>query len=353
MVRLWAEKEMRNLKRLAAAGIKCPDPLEVRENVLVMTFVGSKEGWWVFHVFFKVPCKQHLFHCNRASPRLKDAELPPASCAALYRQLVLIVRRMFHECKLVHADLSEYNILFHEENLWIIDVSQSVEHDHPSAFDFLKSDIKNVEDFFGRLGVRCLGLRRCFEFVTRGKQGEDAGQEEAVLEKWLGEEGVGEIDKEEGNHAIPTSKRAENAAHEDSVFLRSFIPRTLNDVYDPERDVAKLSRGEGSGLIYVDTIGVVGPEGDDTKQGSVQERRPRVKFQDQAVKLSESNTMANRRDTDDELGEGSGQESVDDSGDSDDEVEGAKKEGFVDRTPRGHRHEDRDAKKVSLTTFCS
>lgn len=324
MVRLWAEKEMRNLKRLAAAGIKCPDPLEVRENVLVMTFVGSKEGW--------------------ASPRLKDAELPAASCAALYRQLVLIVRRMFHECKLVHADLSEYNILFHEENLWIIDVSQSVEHDHPSAFDFLKSDIKNVEDFFGRLGVRCLGLRRCFEFVTRDKQGEDAGQEEAVLEKWLGEEGVGEIDQEEGDHAIPTSERAEeDAAHEDSVFLRSFIPRTLNDVYDPERDVAKLSRGEGSELIYADTIGVVGPE-DDTKQGLVQ-KRTRVKFQDQAVELSESNTMANRSDADVESDEGSGDESVDDSGDSDNEVEGVKKEGFVDRTPRGHRHEDRDAKK--------
>lgn len=47
MVRLWAEKEMRNLRRLQTAGIKCPDPLEVRENVLVMTFVGSPEGWYV------------------------------------------------------------------------------------------------------------------------------------------------------------------------------------------------------------------------------------------------------------------------------------------------------------------
>ena len=47
MVRLWAEKEMRNLKRLVAAGIPCPDPLEVRENVLVMGFLGDKEGWSV------------------------------------------------------------------------------------------------------------------------------------------------------------------------------------------------------------------------------------------------------------------------------------------------------------------
>lgn len=45
MVRMWAEKEMRNLKRLIAAGIRAPDPVEVRENVLVMTFVGDKDGW--------------------------------------------------------------------------------------------------------------------------------------------------------------------------------------------------------------------------------------------------------------------------------------------------------------------
>ena len=47
MVRLWAEKEMRNLKRLVAAGIRAPEPIEVRENVLVMNFVGDKEGWYV------------------------------------------------------------------------------------------------------------------------------------------------------------------------------------------------------------------------------------------------------------------------------------------------------------------
>lgn len=47
MVRVWAEKEMRNLKRLKTAGICCPEPIEVRENVLVMTFVGDKDGWSV------------------------------------------------------------------------------------------------------------------------------------------------------------------------------------------------------------------------------------------------------------------------------------------------------------------
>jgi RIO kinase 1 len=45
MVRLWAEKEMRNLRRLVAAGVPSPEPIEVRENVLVMNFLGDEEGW--------------------------------------------------------------------------------------------------------------------------------------------------------------------------------------------------------------------------------------------------------------------------------------------------------------------
>ena len=50
MVRLWAEKEMRNLKRLVAASIRCPEPIEVRENVLVMKFLGDSDGWCVSHL---------------------------------------------------------------------------------------------------------------------------------------------------------------------------------------------------------------------------------------------------------------------------------------------------------------
>ena len=40
MVKLWAEKEMRNLARLAAAGILCPRPLQLRLHVL-----GARARW--------------------------------------------------------------------------------------------------------------------------------------------------------------------------------------------------------------------------------------------------------------------------------------------------------------------
>lgn len=41
MVKTWAEKEMRNLLRLQAAGIRCPKPLLLRMHVLVMDFIGE------------------------------------------------------------------------------------------------------------------------------------------------------------------------------------------------------------------------------------------------------------------------------------------------------------------------
>ncbi|KAI0057816.1 RIO1-domain-containing protein [Artomyces pyxidatus] len=292
MVRLWAEKEMRNLRRLVAAGIPCPDPMEVRENVLVMTFLGDKEGW--------------------ASPRLKDAEIDKAAYPKLYAELVLNVRKLFHQCKLVHADLSEYNILYHEGQLYIIDVSQSVEHDHPSAFDFLRSDLKNVEDFFSKNGVQCLGLRRCFEFIIREKL-EGASPDEA-FQKALLEAASGDAEEEVTHDAAD--------AHEDSVFLQSYIPRSLNELYDPERDADALRRGARSTLIYADTIGLVEPTPQEAPKATV------VRFEE-----------ASEDETSSEDARGEGEE----SDESDHEAEDGKT--FQDRPPRGHRHEDRDAKK--------
>ena len=68
----------------------------------------------------------------------------------LYRDIVLTTRKMFHECRLVHGDLSEFNLLYHEGRAYFIDVSQSVEHDHPHALEFLRKDLVNVNDFFRR-----------------------------------------------------------------------------------------------------------------------------------------------------------------------------------------------------------
>lgn len=135
MVRTWAEKEMRNLARLVSAGLPTPPPLILRDHILVMAFVG-RDGV--------------------AAPRLKDASISSERMPALYMQLVTDVRTMYQQCRLVHADLSEYNLLYHEGRLWIIDVSQSVDLDHPRCFDFLREDLLHVNSFFARKGAQAL-----------------------------------------------------------------------------------------------------------------------------------------------------------------------------------------------------
>ncbi|KAF8627405.1 hypothetical protein AX17_006220 [Amanita inopinata Kibby_2008] len=356
MVRLWAEKEMRNLKRLVAAGIRCPEPIEVRDNVLVMSFLGDKEGW--------------------ASPRLKDAELPEDQdvLTELYIELVCIVRRMYHQCKLVHADLSEYNILVHGGHLHVIDVSQSVEHDHPSAYNFLRSDIRNVEEFFGRRGVKCLGIRKCFEFVTGeelGMKGRSGQTEETTLKQWIYQNSLhpSQLDdqEEQGGTSQPyqdeETKTTEgskvdeaHAAQEDAVFLHSFIPRTLNEVYDPERDVEKLARGRGEALIYAKTIGVIGPtvpaddvildyeRQDHSNETEITQRMKELRF---IVKSEDDDMLAEHRDDTRTEIESSSDESGENQGTEDDEEANAER-GYVERKPRGHRHEDREAKKVCM-----
>ena len=282
---------------------------------------------------------------------MKDADIPPVAFPALYNELLLTTRKLFHECKLVHADLSEYNILYHVEpkqpatvdspepsheehhgHLYIIDVSQSVEHDHPHAFDFLRSDLRNVEEFFSRRGVRCLGLRRAFEFVTKESFANEGG-EEAALQKRLEESERADVE-EPSDDAVTVGAHA--AADEDSVFMRSYIPRTLNEVYDPERDVGVLSRGEGQKLIYKDTIGLVVPK---DKESPVEAKRT-VQFADGNLDTTADGDKDSASEESQSDGEG------EDESDEEDEDDG-----FKERKPRGHRHEDKEAKKVHPINF--
>ena len=291
---------------------------------------------------------------DRASPRLKDADIAPGAFPALYSELLLTTRKLFHECKLVHADLSEYNILYHVEStsspygsdpdqdqerqhqerqsqpqqeeearghLYIIDVSQSVEHDHPHAFDFLRADLRNVEDFFSKRGVRCLGLRRAFEFITKESLEGEGGPEAALRRR----RAQAEQEEAEDDNEDAAAVNGRSVVDEDSVFMRSYIPRTLNEVFDPERDVGALNRGEGEKLIYKDMIGIVAPK------DQVVESQRKVQFQDDLDEDSDASGASSSGGESDE-GDGAG--------------EGGEEGEYKERRARGHRHEDKEAKKV-------
>jgi RIO kinase 1 len=246
MVQQWTEKEYRNLIRLQEAGVPAPTPLIIKPPVLVMEFFG-RDGW--------------------PAPRLKDASLSPERLTAAYAEVCILMRRMFCRAKLVHGDLSEYNILYHRRQVIIIDVSQSVEDDHPMALDFLRRDCVNVNDFFSRGGVSpVLGLRELFEFITR-EEGIDSTAPEARAEEDLRLEDAlrAALVAAEGRS---DEERAKIAA-DDYVFNQSFIPRSLDDIYNGDADMHRTtSRDPEARDRYAKLTGNSNGPGDEGRSGA-------------------------------------------------------------------------------------
>jgi len=133
VVEAWCMKEYRNLTRAFHSGVRVPKPIAFKSNVLVMEFIGE-------------PGER-----GKPAPLLKDAL--PSSPDIAFQTLKEYVRRLFHRGRLVHADLSEYNIMVRGDELVMIDFGSAVDLRHPMALEFLKRDIRNIYAFFRRAGV--------------------------------------------------------------------------------------------------------------------------------------------------------------------------------------------------------
>lgn len=65
--------------------------------------------------------------------------------------------------------------------LYIIDVSQAVDLDHPQALDLLREDATHVNAFFRRAGIATLTTRELFDFVVDPNINE--GNMEAAIDR--------------------------------------------------------------------------------------------------------------------------------------------------------------------------
>ncbi|RMG42219.1 MAG: serine protein kinase RIO [Methanobacteriota archaeon] len=144
-IQAWAKKEFKNLKKMKEVGIPVPEPIEVERNVLLMEFLGDGEY---------------------ALPKLVEAKVD--SYARLYKDVMKAVQIMYREAKLVHGDLSPFNILFREDNqqFYIIDVSQSVLNSHPHAELFLIRDVLNLNQFFADNGIEIIEEAKLLHWIT-------------------------------------------------------------------------------------------------------------------------------------------------------------------------------------------
>ncbi len=133
VVMAWVRKEFANLKRARKAGVRVPEPLAVERNVLVMEYIGTEEG---------------------RAKRLTEVHIENPETA--YEVVREYMTRLY-DAGIVHGDLSEFNIVFQEGQLVVIDVGQAVTVHHPNSDDFLDRDCRNVAKFFARQGVDTSG----------------------------------------------------------------------------------------------------------------------------------------------------------------------------------------------------
>ena len=132
MVFTWTRKEFSNLKRMHEGGIRVPEPIVFSKNVLVMECLENQ---------------------GQIAPMLKNCKLDKEAMQVIHDEIIQYMVKLIREVKLVHGDLSEYNILLSNGQPYMIDVSQAVPLTHPLAQDLFERDVDNIVRFFSNAGI--------------------------------------------------------------------------------------------------------------------------------------------------------------------------------------------------------
>jgi len=131
LIYLWTKKEHKNLKRAFENGVRVPEPIASMNNILLMEFIGKNE---------------------KPAPKIKDAGLNERELEESFKKIIDYMKILYQDAKLVHADLSEYNVLYYDGPV-LIDMGQAVLNSHFNAIKFLRRDIKNIIRFFNESGL--------------------------------------------------------------------------------------------------------------------------------------------------------------------------------------------------------
>ena len=125
----WVQREYRNLLKARQANVSVPTPFTFSNHILVLEFIGN-DGF--------------------IAPKLKDQI--PKNLQEFFEKIIANMKKL-HKAGLVHADLSAFNILNHNEKPVFIDFSQCTILKSSRANEYLERDVRNICIFFRKIGL--------------------------------------------------------------------------------------------------------------------------------------------------------------------------------------------------------
>jgi RIO kinase 1 len=143
VVNVWCQKEFHNLTSAYSAGVRVPKPYKAMENVLVMDFIGKN---------------------GVAAPLLKD--VGAKDWESVIKEISHFIKLLYKKAHIVHADISEFNVMMLNNKPVLIDIGQAVSVKHPRAQEFLRRDLRNVETLAKKHGVK-FDAKRVYEECLR------------------------------------------------------------------------------------------------------------------------------------------------------------------------------------------
>ena len=122
----WVQREYRNLLKARDAGVRVPTVYAIAKHVLVMEFIGNK-----------LIARQAKDSMPRSAKKRKE----------FFERYIEYMGILWKKAKLVHGDLSKYNILHLNDLPVFIDFSQGSSVEAGNAEELLIRDVRNLCTF--------------------------------------------------------------------------------------------------------------------------------------------------------------------------------------------------------------
>ena len=135
-----AEKEFQAMQLVYKNGVLVPEPISQNRHVIAMGMIEGAE-----------------------LSKYKEIKKPEK----ILKEILRNVRKAYLKAHIIHADLSEYNIILKPDgHILIIDWPQYVMSDHANAEELLERDLKNVLTFFNRKFNVKVAIEEAYDYVT-------------------------------------------------------------------------------------------------------------------------------------------------------------------------------------------